>query len=47
MVVDPLALEDQASGAVHAEAVTRSFVYTREDAEVLIAMAAALLRLMP
>ena len=41
------ALEDQASGAVHADAVTKNFVYTRDEAEVLIAMTAALLRLVP
>jgi hypothetical protein len=32
---------------VHADTVTKSFVYTRDEAEVLIAMTAALLRLVP
>lgn len=41
------ALDDQASGAVHNDAVTKTFSYTREEAEVLIAMTAALLRLVP
>jgi len=41
------ALDDQASGAVHADAVTKNFVYTRDEAEVLIAMTAALLRIVP
>ena len=41
------ALDDQASGAVHNDAVTKTFSYTRDDAEVLIAMTAALLRLVP
>jgi hypothetical protein len=41
------ALDDQASGAVHADAVTKNFAYTRDEAEVLIAMTAALLRMVP
>lgn len=41
------ALEVQASGAVHTDSVTKSFTYTREVAEVLIAMAGAMLRLVP
>ena len=41
------ALDDQASGAVHNDAVTKAFSYTREEAEVLIAMTAALLSLVP
>lgn len=41
------ALDDQASGAVHADEVTKTFVYTPEEAEVLIAMTAALLGLVP
>ncbi|WP_329266533.1 hypothetical protein [Streptomyces sp. NBC_01451] len=41
------AIDDQASGAVHADAVTKTFTYTREQAETLIAMTAALLRLVP
>lgn len=38
------ALEDQASGALHKDAVTKPFTYSRTEAEALIAMAAALLR---
>lgn len=41
------ALDDQASGAVHADTVTKTFIYTRDEAEVLIAMTAALLRIVP
>lgn len=40
------ALEDQASGALHKDAVTKTFTYSRTEAETLIAMAAALLRLL-
>ncbi|MGA5509462.1 hypothetical protein [Streptomyces umbrinus] len=40
------ALEDQASGALHKDAVTKNFTYSRIEAETLIAMAAALLRLL-
>ncbi|MER5570494.1 hypothetical protein ABT083_30545 [Streptomyces goshikiensis] len=38
-------LEDQASGALHKDAITKAFSYTRTEAETVIAMAAALLRL--
>ncbi|TLQ38965.1 hypothetical protein [Streptomyces marianii] len=38
-------LEDQTSGAVHADAVTRHFSYTRAEVETMIAMVTALLRL--
>ncbi|MFE6872428.1 hypothetical protein ACFVFS_38525 [Kitasatospora sp. NPDC057692] len=41
------ALADQASGALHKDTVTKTFTYTRAEAEVLIAMATALLRLVP
>ncbi|MGW0552464.1 hypothetical protein [Streptomyces altiplanensis] len=40
------AVEDQASGSLHKDGVTRNFTYSRTDAETLIAMAAALLRLL-
>ncbi|MEU9396827.1 hypothetical protein AB0D86_43400 [Streptomyces sp. NPDC048324] len=40
------ALEDQASGALHKDAVTKTFTYSRAEAETMIAMAAALLRLL-
>jgi hypothetical protein len=40
------ALEDQASGALHKDVVTKDFTYSRTEAETLIAMAAALLRLL-
>ncbi|UXY24939.1 hypothetical protein N8I84_41600 (plasmid) [Streptomyces cynarae] len=40
------ALEDQASGALHKDAVTKTFKYSRTEAETTIAMAAALLRLL-
>ncbi|MFJ7078461.1 hypothetical protein [Streptomyces sp. NPDC098781] len=40
------ALEDQASGALHKDAVTREFKYSRTDAETMITAAAALLRLL-
>ncbi|MGP3636360.1 hypothetical protein ACTU45_23905 [Streptomyces sp. 24-1644] len=39
-------VEDQASGNLHKDGVTRNFTYSRTDAETLIAMAAALLRLL-
>ncbi|MEU6987312.1 hypothetical protein ABZ946_28420 [Streptomyces sp. NPDC046324] len=39
------ALERQASGALHKDAVTKTFTYTREEAETMIAATAALLRL--
>jgi len=41
------ALDDQASGAVHKDEVTKTFVYSRDEAEVLIMQTAALLRLVP
>lgn len=41
------ALEDQASGALHRDAGTRDYKYSRVEAETLIAMATALLRLVP
>lgn len=37
------AVEDQASGSVHADAVTSAFTYSRDEAKALIAIAAALL----
>ncbi|MGW2057505.1 hypothetical protein ACWCOZ_26935 [Streptomyces sp. NPDC001840] len=37
------ATEDQASGSVHADAVTSKFSYSRDEAKALIAIAAALL----
>ncbi|MFK3734657.1 hypothetical protein ACI2LJ_30825 [Streptomyces sp. NPDC088090] len=39
------ALERQASGALHKDALTKTFTYTREEAETMIAATAALLRL--
>ncbi|KOV35774.1 hypothetical protein ADK60_08730 [Streptomyces sp. XY431] len=39
------ALADQASGALHKDATTKTFTYTRAEAEVLVAMTTALLRL--
>ncbi|MEV6115971.1 hypothetical protein AB0L59_26575 [Streptomyces sp. NPDC052109] len=39
------ALEDQASGALHKDAVTKTFNYSRAEAETMI-VAAALLRLL-
>ncbi|MFJ6384723.1 hypothetical protein ACIQI7_32535 [Kitasatospora sp. NPDC092039] len=41
------ALEDQASGAMHVDPGTRDYRYSRTEVESLIAMAAALLRLLP
>jgi hypothetical protein len=41
------ALEDQASGALHADAGTKDYAYSRTEAETLIAAAAALMRLLP
>ncbi|MZG13914.1 hypothetical protein GTY44_10480 [Streptomyces sp. SID5914] len=41
------ALEDQASGAMHKDAITKAFTYTRAEAETMIAMVAALLRIVP
>jgi hypothetical protein len=41
------ALHDQASGALHADAVTRNFDYSAAEAETLISMTAALLRIVP
>ncbi|MGW4162654.1 hypothetical protein [Streptomyces sp. NPDC004788] len=38
-----VAVEDQASGSVHADKVTSTFTYNREEAKALIAIAAALL----
>jgi hypothetical protein len=40
-------MEEQASGAMHADPVTRDHVYTRAEVEALIAMTAALLYVMP
>ncbi|MEU8776511.1 hypothetical protein [Streptomyces sp. NPDC048606] len=39
------ALERQASSALHKDALTKTFIYTREEAETMIAATAALLRL--
>ncbi|PRY35120.1 hypothetical protein [Umezawaea tangerina] len=39
------ALEDQASGAMHGDAGTKDYDYSRAEVEVLIAMTAALLRI--
>lgn len=39
------ALEDQTSGALHKDAVTKAFSYSRTEAETMLAMVAALLRL--
>jgi hypothetical protein len=41
------AMEDQASGAMHVDPGTRDYVYTRAEAEALIAMTAALLCVTP
>jgi hypothetical protein len=41
------ALEDQASGAMHVDPGTRDHKYTRAEVETLIAISAALLRVMP
>jgi hypothetical protein len=40
-------LADQASGALHRGAGTKDYTYSRAEAEVLIAMATALLSLVP
>jgi hypothetical protein len=40
------AMEDQASGAMHVDPGTRNYNYTRTEVETLIAMTAALLRVM-
>lgn len=40
-------MEDQASGAMHADPGTRDYKYTRAGAGTLIAMTAALPRIMP
>jgi hypothetical protein len=40
------AMEDQASGAMHVDPGTRNYKYTRTEVETLIAMTAALLRVM-
>jgi hypothetical protein len=40
-------LADQASGATHKDATTKNFHYSRAEAEVLISMTTALLRLVP
>jgi hypothetical protein len=40
------AMEDQASGAMHVDPGTSNYTYTRTEAETLIAMTAALLRVM-
>ena len=41
------AMDDQASGAMHVDPGTRDYRYTRAEVETLIAMTAALLRVMP
>ncbi|WP_163014027.1 hypothetical protein [Streptomyces sp. S1] len=41
------ALYSQTSGAMHNDAITRGFVYSRAEAETLLAMTAALLRNVP
>jgi len=41
------AMEDQASGAMHVDPGTRDYEYTRAEVEALIAMAAALLCIVP
>lgn len=41
------ALADQTSGALHKDTITKTFTYERAEAEVLIAMTTALLRLVP
>lgn len=41
------ALEDQASGALHVDAGTKDYVYSRAEAEALIGMTAALLCIVP
>jgi hypothetical protein len=41
------AVFDQASGATHDDDVTKTFVYSREETEALIGMAAGLLRAVP
>jgi len=40
-------MEDQASGAMHVDRGTKDHKYTRAEVEVLIAMTAALLCVMP
>lgn len=41
------AVADQASGALHIDAGTKDYAYTRAEAETVIAIAAALLRIVP
>lgn len=41
------ALTDQASGALHNDSVTKSFTYSRAEAESMIAMTASMLRVVP
>jgi hypothetical protein len=41
------ALEDQASGAMHVDEGTKNYKYSRTEVETLIAMTAALLRIVP
>jgi hypothetical protein len=41
------ALEDQASGALHRDAGTKDYSYSRTEVETLIGMTAALLRIVP
>jgi hypothetical protein len=41
------AMEDQASGAMHVDPGTKDHDYTRTEVETLIAMTAALLRVVP
>lgn len=38
-----VAVEDQTSGSVHEDEVTKTFTYSRDEAKALIAIAAALL----
>jgi hypothetical protein len=42
-----MAIEDQASGAMHVDPGTKDYLYSKSEAEVLIAMTAALLRIVP
>lgn len=41
------ALEDQASGAMHTDAGTKDYKYSRHEVEALIALTAALLTVVP
>lgn len=40
-------MEDQASGAMHEDAGTKGYIYSRAEAEALIAMTGALLSIVP